>query len=128
MEALRRECDAYVVSMVRGTEDAGRAGAPDGVMAGDPAGLAGRLEVATPVRRYLACALLDGTLEAAKLFDEIVEVTTAWLADGERDGWARPTSDPRTWGAIFVSWLLAPIAFADHLERVLGVETCTRPT
>lgn len=122
MEALRRECDAYVVSMVRGTDDAGHAQAPDGVMAGDATGLAAMLEVATPVRRYLARAFLDGTPEAAKLFDEIVEVTTAWLDDGVREGWARPTSNPRARGAIYVSWLLAPLAFSEHLERVLGVE------
>jgi AcrR family transcriptional regulator len=125
-EALRRECDAYVVSLVRGTDagstDAGSEGAPDGVMAGDATGLSAMLEAATPVRRYLARAFLDGTPEAAKLFDEIVAVTTAWLDDGVREGWARPTSNARARGAIYVSWLLAPLAFADHLERVLGVE------
>ncbi|WP_454855598.1 TetR family transcriptional regulator [Promicromonospora soli] len=130
-EALRRECDAYVVSLVRGADPAGGdpaggdpAGgeAPDGVMAGDATGLSAMLEAATPVRRYLARAFLDGAPEAAKLFDEIVEVTTAWLDDGVREGWARPTSNSRARGAIYVSWLLAPLAFADHLERVLGVE------
>ena len=121
-EALRRECDAYVVALVRGTGDAGRDDdVADRVMAGDGAGLSAVLDAATPVRRYLARAFLDGTPEAARLFDEIVEVTTAWLADGEREGWVRATSDPRARGAIYVSWLLAPLAFSDHLERVLGV-------
>jgi TetR/AcrR family transcriptional regulator, regulator of cefoperazone and chloramphenicol sensitivity len=119
MEALRRECDAYVVSMVRGT---GGEEAPDPVRTGDATGLSAMLEAGTPARRYLARAFLDGTPEAARLFDEIVELTTAWLEEGEREGWAKPTSSSRARGAIYVSWLLAPLAFADHLERVLGVQ------
>jgi TetR/AcrR family transcriptional regulator, regulator of cefoperazone and chloramphenicol sensitivity len=122
MAALRRECDAYVMSMVRGTEDPDRDDAAAGVMAGDATGLSAVLETATPVRRYLARAFLDGTPEAANLFDEIAEVTTAWLDEGVREGWARPTSNSRARGAIYVSWLLAPLAFSDHLERVLGVD------
>jgi AcrR family transcriptional regulator len=127
-EALRRECDAYVVALVRGDDGTGehetgeRDDVADRVMSGDATGLTAVLDAATPVRRYLARAFLDGTPEAARLFDEIVEVTTAWLDDGERQGWARPTSNPRARGAIYVSWLLAPLAFADHLERVLGVD------
>lgn len=115
-EALRRECDAHVVAMMRG---------PDGLVedaaVGNTGALAGLLEAATPVRRYLARAFLDGSPEAGALFDEIVELTAAWLGEGEREGWVRPTEQPRVRAAVYVSWLLAPLAFDEHIARVLGV-------
>ncbi|WP_193104339.1 TetR family transcriptional regulator [Brachybacterium sp. FME24] len=107
-ESLRKACDAHVVALIRGGDDA----APD---------LTAMLESATPVRRYLARALLDGTSDAAALFDEIVELTADWLADGEREGWVRHSEQPHARAALYVTWLLAPLAFDTHLARVLGV-------
>lgn len=118
-EELRRACDAHVVAMMRGTESTR---AWEQATVGDASRLAGLLEAAAPARRYLARAFLDGSPEAAALFDEIVELTTAWLTEGEREGWARPTEHPRARAAIYVSWLLAPLTLSDHLERALGVD------
>ncbi|WP_344748811.1 hypothetical protein [Streptosporangium vulgare] len=64
---------------------------------------------------------MDGTPEAAALFDEIVETTAAWLEQGSAEGWVRPADDPRARAALYVTWLLAPLAFGEHLSRVLGV-------
>lgn len=113
-EALRKECDAYVVAAVRG-------GPEDAKGFDDPAGLASMLESAGPVRRYMARAFIDGTPEAAELFDEIVSSTRAWLAEGVAAGWVREASDPTARAAMYVSWLLAPLVFGDHLARALDV-------
>ncbi|NRQ37541.1 TetR family transcriptional regulator [Nonomuraea sp. NN258] len=113
-EGLRQACDDHVVWLVRGGS-----GAAD---LKDAPGLAAALEAGAPVRRYLARALLDGTPAAAKLFDEIVETTGHWLEDGVRDGWAHPSQDAQARAAIYVTWLLAPLAFGEHLERVLDVK------
>jgi AcrR family transcriptional regulator len=117
MERMRRACDEYVMSMVRGPE-----GLVEDAAAGNANRLAGMLEATTPVRRYLARAFVDGSAEAGALFDEIVESTQAWLAGGEREGWVRPSENPRTRAVVYVSWLLAPLAFDAHLARVLGVD------
>jgi TetR/AcrR family transcriptional regulator, regulator of cefoperazone and chloramphenicol sensitivity len=117
-EALRRECDAYVVATMRGDGADELADAA----AGNARGLSRMLDAAAPVRRYLARAFLDGSPEAAALFDEIVDLTGAWLAEGEREGRVRLTEHPRTRAAIYVTWLLAPLAFDEHVARVLGVE------
>ncbi|MBE1558787.1 TetR/AcrR family transcriptional regulator [Nonomuraea africana] len=111
-EGLRAACDAYVISLVRGGPKADLE---------DTAGLAAMLDAGAAVRRYLGRAFLDGTPEAAALFDEIVAATGRWLDDGVREGWARPSDDPRARAAIYVTWLLAPLVFGDHLSRVLGV-------
>jgi AcrR family transcriptional regulator len=112
-EGLRKECDAYVISLVRG--------GPGIDALDDAAGLGALLEAGAGVRRYLARAFLDGTPEAAALFDEIVETTGRWLEQGVQEGWAQPSEDPRARAAIYVTWLLAPLAFGEHLSRVLGV-------
>ncbi|WP_062347996.1 TetR/AcrR family transcriptional regulator [Herbidospora yilanensis] len=112
-EGLRRACDGYVVEAIRG--------AGSGVLS-DTSGLAAMLEAATPVRRYLARALLDGSADAAALFDEIVTLTGKWLADGAREGWAHPAADPHARAAVYVSWLLAPLVLESHLARALDVD------
>ncbi|MGN9843964.1 TetR/AcrR family transcriptional regulator [Nonomuraea sp. H19] len=111
-EGLRKECDAYVISLVRGGPEADLE---------DTAGLTAMLEAGAPVRLYLGRAFLDGTPEAAALFDEIVEASGRWLEQGVGEGWAHPSEDPRARAAIYVTWLLAPLAFGAHLSRVLGV-------
>ncbi|WP_043626025.1 TetR/AcrR family transcriptional regulator [Nonomuraea candida] len=110
-EGLRQACDDYVVSLVRGGPEADL---------GDTAGLAAMLEAGAAVRRYLARAFLDGTPQAAALFDEIVASTGQWLEQGVREGWAQPSEDPQARAAMYVTYLLAPLAFGEHLARVVG--------
>lgn len=119
-EGLRKACDAYVIGLVRGNPD-------EPTDLGDTAALSAMLDASAPVRRYLARAFLDGTEEAAALFDEIVALTGAWLEDGVREGWVHPSDDPRARAALYVTWLLAPLAFSEHLSRVLGVDDLHDP-
>ncbi|GGL58921.1 TetR/AcrR family transcriptional regulator [Planomonospora parontospora] len=111
-EGLRKACDDHVISLVRGGPEADL---------GDTAGLAAMLEAGAAVRRYLGRAFLDGTPQAAALFDEIVEATGRWLDQGVGEGWVQPSEDPRARAALYVTWLLAPLAFGEHLSRALGV-------
>ncbi|MFB9469816.1 TetR/AcrR family transcriptional regulator [Nonomuraea salmonea] len=111
-EGLRQACDDYVISLVRDAPDADL---------GDTAGLAAMLEAGTAVRRYLGRAFLDGTPEAAALFDELVASTGQWLEQGVSEGWVQPSDDPPARAAMYVTWLLAPLAFGEHLARSLRV-------
>ncbi|MFC7376846.1 TetR family transcriptional regulator [Brachybacterium sp. GCM10030267] len=119
-DGLRAACDAYVIETIRGS--AGRES-----QLSDVGRLAANLQGATGLRRYLARTLIDGTAGANTLFDEIVEVTAAELATGESAGWAQPSSDPRARAAVYVSWLLAPLVFGDHLARAFGVDDLHSP-
>ncbi|MFS8097462.1 TetR family transcriptional regulator [Lentzea alba] len=115
-EGLRQACDDYVLDSIRsGGEAATEA-------------LGEILQAATPVRRYLARALLDDTPAASALFAEIVERTEAWLAIGEEEGWVRATADARARAVTYVSWLLAPLVLGSQVGRLLGgdpAETAT---
>lgn len=115
-DGLRQACDDYVLEAIN---------AGDGA---DASALADLLQAATPVRRYLARALLDGTAAATALFTEIVDRTEEWLATGEAEGWVRPTADARARAVTYVSWLLAPLVLGDQVGRLLGgdpAETAT---
>lgn len=105
-EGLRQACDEYVLDAIRsgGSTDA----------------LGEVLQAATPVRRYLGRALLDGTDAATALFGEIVARTEQWLAEGEAEGWVRPSADARARAVTYVSWLLAPLVLGDQVGRLLG--------
>ncbi|MCX2948828.1 TetR/AcrR family transcriptional regulator [Lentzea sp. NEAU-D7] len=115
-DGLRQACDDYVLDSIRsGGEAASEA-------------LGEVLQAATPVRRYLARALLDDTPAARALFAEIVERTETWLETGEAEGWVRTSADARARTVTYVSWLLAPLVLGDHVGRLLGgdpAETAT---
>lgn len=115
-EGLREACDEHVLEAIRSGAEAGTGA------------LGEVLNAATPVRRYLARALVDNTPAAAKLFTEIVERTEQWLAEGEEEGWVRPAPDARARSVTYVSWLMAPLLLGDHVGRLLGgdpAETAT---
>ncbi|MCP3800679.1 TetR family transcriptional regulator [Allokutzneria sp. A3M-2-11 16] len=117
---LRQACDEHVLAAIR----SGSGG--DGVI--EQGALAEMLRAATPARRYLGRALLDGSEAASALFTEIVDSTQRWLADGEEQGWVTSTADARARAVTYVSWLLAPLVLSDQVSRLLGgdvVETET---
>ncbi|WP_079046112.1 TetR family transcriptional regulator [Carbonactinospora thermoautotrophica] len=120
-EGLRQACDAYVVEVIRRKS----AWARQETDPASPSGLAAMrsmLEAGDLVRRYLARALLDGSPQAAALFDEMVQITEEFLTAGERDGSVEPTSDPRARAALFVTWQLSGLVLSQHLARALDVE------
>ncbi|MBP2334809.1 AcrR family transcriptional regulator [Saccharothrix coeruleofusca] len=107
-EGLRQACDEHVLAAMDSGDD----------LRGEA--LAEVLAAATPVRRYLARALLDGADAATALFDRIVERTERWLAEGETAGWVRPTADSRARAVVYVSWQLAPLLLGEQVGRLLG--------
>jgi AcrR family transcriptional regulator len=107
-EGLRQACDDYVLDAIRSGGEA------------STEALGEVLNAATPVRRYLARALLDGTDAASTLFAEIVDRTEQWLARGETEGWARSTRDARARAVVYVSWLLAPLVLGGQVGKLLG--------
>ncbi|MFJ6674850.1 TetR family transcriptional regulator [Actinosynnema sp. NPDC091369] len=107
-EGLRQACDEHVLAAVEVDDDL------------DVTALADLVAGATPVRRYLARALLDGTDSAAALFARIVDRTEKWLAAGEEAGRVRPSGDARARAVVYVSWQFAPLLLGEHVGRLLG--------
>lgn len=131
-EGLRAACDAHILDALLG-DDALAPGA-------DVIGLARRWLAELPRTRpsfdYLARMIIDGGPAGDRLFDAIVDRTAAMLAEGERSGAVRPSSDPRTTAVVVAAHGLVPLLLQRHIERALGedglsasaVERLTLPT
>jgi AcrR family transcriptional regulator len=114
-EDLRAACDAYVMSTIRHETSQ----ALDDQRLDDPTFIADAYTTATPIMRYLARALVDGSPAAAALFDEMVGLTEQYLVSTGR--FAHESADVRALAAVFTAMKLGATVFLDQLARTLGV-------
>ena len=117
-DGLRAACDAYALEqIVRIKEQAVR----DGRVAD-----AGFLSAAHPTilltYRYFARSLVDGSPSAAAMFDEMVGLTEAWLAQNHPG----EITDPHAYAALFVAMETGLLAMHAQLSRALGAGIFTR--
>jgi AcrR family transcriptional regulator len=109
-DGLRAACDDYVVDYLR---DEARSGIDDGRI-GEAGYVAQVYASAPPLMRYLARALVDGSPAAATVFDEMVGLTEAYLAD-------RPGhSDPHTRAVVYTAMRLGVTVLHKQVSRALG--------
>jgi AcrR family transcriptional regulator len=113
-DGLRAACDSYALDQVMRIKE-------QAILDGQISS-AGFMSAAHPtvllILRYFARSLVDGTPAAASMFDEMVELTEAWLAQhhpGE-------ISDLRGYAAIFVAMETGLLAMHDQLSRALGAD------
>ncbi|MBA9005201.1 TetR/AcrR family transcriptional regulator [Thermomonospora cellulosilytica] len=120
-EELRRACDAYAIETIRRTKQR----ALEEGMA-DPGFLSMAVDVALPIQRYVARALVDGSPAAAELFDDAVAFSEELLGRGA-PGMSRPTtSDLHAYAAVMTAMNFGLIVLHEHLSRALGADTLTR--
>lgn len=116
--ALRDECDAYVVSVFI-DEDHGLIDAPaqERIRAAMH-----DIERYGPYVDYLARMLVDGSPAADRLFDSILDGTRAVL-DGQRGaGMLEPMSDPEMTTLLVTLIGLGPLVMRAQMTRVLGAD------
>jgi AcrR family transcriptional regulator len=113
-EDLRAACDSYALDQImRIKEQAVLDGQINSV---------GFMAAAHPTilltLRYFARSLVDGTPAAGSMFDAMVEMTEAWLAQNH----PVDVSDLRSYSAIFVAMETGLLAMHDQLSRALGAD------
>lgn len=113
-EDLRAACDSYALDQImRIKEQAVLDGQINSV---------GFMAAAHPTilltLRYFARSLVDGTPAAGSMFDAMVEMTEAWLAQNH----PVEVSDLRSYSAIFVAMETGLLAMHDQLSRALGAD------
>jgi AcrR family transcriptional regulator len=119
-EELRAACDAYVMNTIR--REASQA--LDDRRLDDPTFLAQTYATASPIMRYLARALVDGSSAAAALFDEMVGLTEQYLVGTGR--FSRAPHDVRAYAAVFTAMKLGVTVFLDQLARTLSITDMAR--
>jgi TetR/AcrR family transcriptional regulator, regulator of cefoperazone and chloramphenicol sensitivity len=71
--------------------------------------------------RYFARSLVDGTPAAGSMFDAMVDLSEAWLAQNHPG----EIPDPRGYAALFVAMETGLLAMHDQLSRSLGADIFT---
>jgi TetR/AcrR family transcriptional regulator, regulator of cefoperazone and chloramphenicol sensitivity len=71
--------------------------------------------------RYFARSLVDGSPSAAAMFDAMVELSEAWLAENHPGS----RTDPHAYAALFVAMETGLLAMHTQLSRALGADIFT---
>jgi AcrR family transcriptional regulator len=113
-EGLRDACDSYVLAKImRMKEQAvleGELANPSFMSAAQPEMLL--------LYRYLARSMIDGSPQAASMFDEMVALGETWL---ERSDPGR-MADPRAYAALLVAMELGALSLHEQVSRALGAD------
>ena len=113
-DELRTACDRYALDRLVSVKE-------DLVLRGqmaDPGFLAAAHPGLLLVYRYLARSMIDGSPEAAAMFEELVEATDAWIATNNPG----LVEDRHGYAALMVAMELGALVMHDQLTRVLGVD------
>ena len=113
-ERLREECDDHVMRYIRGEVASGI----EERNLGDPRYVAAAYQKGPLYMRYLSRALVEGSPAAARMFDEMVDITEGLLKEHSnlRD------ADFRGQAAVFVAMRLGVMVLGDHVSRALGAD------
>ncbi|HET8659297.1 MAG TPA: TetR family transcriptional regulator [Micromonosporaceae bacterium] len=113
-EALRDACDAHALDrLMRIKEKAVFDGS-----GGNPAFMTGAHPTVLLLMRYLARSMVDGSPAAAALFDQMVDLTEAWVTRHHPE----VSADPRAYAGVLVAMQMGPLVMHDHLSRALGAD------
>ncbi|KZE94881.1 putative HTH-type transcriptional regulator YbiH [Agromyces sp. NDB4Y10] len=107
-QALRAECDARVVRFIVEKQRVETAASD---VLGDVLGTFGP---------YLARMLGEGGEASDALFERLLEVSRAMIADGSASGWLRASRDPEAQAAALVLLGVAPFLMLDRLAAWAG--------
>jgi AcrR family transcriptional regulator len=110
-DALRDACDAYAVDQLLSVK---RRPVVEGLLANN--GLFDLQPAALPLMRYFARSMVDGSPQAAIVFDRMVALAEEWMRRN-RPGHSR---DPRAFAAALIAANLGLVALHEHLSRALG--------
>ncbi|MEO5875588.1 MAG: TetR/AcrR family transcriptional regulator [Streptosporangiaceae bacterium] len=117
-EALRQACDEYVMEATRQYNQQSLAGGPP-----DEAAFAAASRSAMhPLFRYVARALIDGSVTAANMFDEMVGMTEQWLVRRDQDRGEPPLADARSRAALITAMAVGIPLLHEHLSRALATD------
>jgi AcrR family transcriptional regulator len=116
-EALREACDVYALDrLVKIKEEF----VLDGKVA-NPGFLPSVHPTIVLLYKYVTQALLDGSPNAAAMFDDMVVLTEQWVSKYAPD----ITEDHRAYAAVLVGMQSGILALHDHVSRALGVDIFT---
>jgi AcrR family transcriptional regulator len=117
-EGLRVACDEHVASVIKAQKTTAMA-AGKGL---DPFQAIRDAYDGTPVIRYLARTLADGSPAVDRLVDEMIEDSLGYMAQGVESGILTPAEDLRERAVVLCLWQMGALVLHEHVKRLLGVD------
>lgn len=117
-DGLRVACDEYVAYVIR-TQKTAAMQAGKGF---DPLQSLRDTYEGTPIIRYLARTIADGSPHVDELVDEMLEDSLRYMADGVESGILKPAENPREQAIVLILWQLGSLALHEQAKRLLGID------
>jgi TetR/AcrR family transcriptional regulator, regulator of cefoperazone and chloramphenicol sensitivity len=117
-DGLRDACDSYVLAKIMRLKE--RA-VLEGELA-NPAFMSAAQPEMVLLYRYLARSLIDGSPQAASMFDEMVALGEKWIVRNNPGQMV----DPRAYAALLVAMELGALSLHEQLSRALGADIFSR--
>jgi AcrR family transcriptional regulator len=121
-EGLRAACDEYVAGVIREQKSAGMAAGKGSGGDMDPLQAVREAYEGTPIIRYLATTIADGSAHVDGLVDGMIEDALDYMAEGVENGILKPAEDPRERAIILSIWQLGALAMHKHVKRLLDID------
>lgn len=117
-EGLRAACDEHVAKVIKEQKSTAMA-AGKGL---DPFQAIRQAYEGTPVIRYLASTIVDGSPHVDELFDEMIEDSLVYLTEGVESGILKPAENPREQAIVLFLWQMGALALHKQAKRLLGID------
>lgn len=117
-DGLRAACDEYVAAVIKEQKTEAMAAGTNL----DPFQAIRQAYEGRPVIRYLATTIADGSPHVDALFDEMVEDSLVYMAEGVKNGILKPTDNPREQAIVLCLWQLGALVLHRQAERLLGID------
>ncbi|MFC0864076.1 TetR/AcrR family transcriptional regulator [Sphaerimonospora cavernae] len=117
-DGLRVACDEHVASLIKEQKTKAMA-ASRGF---DPFQAVREAYEGTPIIRYLAKTIVDGSPHVDELLDEMIEDALVYMAEGVENGILKPAENPREQAIALMLWQLGALAMHEQVKRLLGID------
>jgi AcrR family transcriptional regulator len=117
-EGLRAACDEYVAALVKTQKTAAMAAG----RSLDPFQAIREAYDGTPVVRYLARTVVDGSPHVDDLFDEMIEDSLVYMAQGIENGIIKPAENLRERAIVLFLWQMGALVLHEHVKRLLDLD------
>jgi len=117
-EGLRAACDEHIASLIREQKTKAMAAGKNL----DPFQAIRETYDGTPVIRYLARTIADGSPHVDELIDEMIEDSLTYLAEGVESGLIKPAENLREQASLLCLWQLGTLVLHEHAKRLLGID------
>lgn len=117
-DGLRLACDEHIAALIREQKTAALSAGANL----DPFQVLREAYEGTPIIRYLAQTIADGSPHVDEFIDEMVDDAVDYIAEGVKSGILMPAENPREQAVVLCLWQLGALVLHEQVQRLLGID------